>query len=203
MDTQIKADIVVVSQPEHVFGGRICSTQGCARPAKARGMCTKHYHVFYMSDEFTYVRGVSNARTHCSANECTKTLYAKGLCHSHYEMLRRSGSLEGGWFTSRRRRQARKMKADGSSYSEIGEALGITRQRAQQIVAPTPGERKRFLSIHHSCHFCGSSEGDPTGRELAAAHVVYRTGQIRVVALCVSCHIKFDGLLRHAQGILE
>jgi hypothetical protein len=39
-----------------------------------------------------------------------------------------------------RHEQAKKLRAEGKTYREIGEELGITKQRAQQLVRYTPGD---------------------------------------------------------------
>lgn len=40
-----------------------------------------------------------------------------------------------------RREQAKKLRAEGKSFKEIGEAMGVTKQRAEQLVKWMPGDR--------------------------------------------------------------
>ncbi len=76
------------------------------------------------------------------------------------------------------RAKARKMKLAGHSYAEIGKALGVSRQRAQQYVriplhAPKGG----------TCDKCGS-----TVKVLHYHHTDYAKDQFEV--LCARCHGK-------------
>lgn len=43
-----------------------------------------------------------------------------------------------------RRRQARKLKQKGLTYAQIGERMGITRQRAQQLVTIPKSELEKL-----------------------------------------------------------
>ena len=49
---------------------------------------------------------------------------------------------------SDRRELAKAMRAAGKSYSEIGEALGVTKQRAEQIIKYKPGDYLHVGTLH-------------------------------------------------------
>ena len=91
---------------------------------------------------------------------------------------------------SGRRQEAIALKCLGMTYAQIGIKLGISRQRAQQLIAPTL-PRYRFIKgrAAHKCEDCGS----PT--ESGHAHhvtTVINPGHFNdadnLVYLCKSCH---------------
>lgn len=82
---------------------------------------------------------------------------------------------------SPRRAVARELKAGGMTYAQIGERMGITRQRAQQLVAPTPLMQKKLVArANGKCERCGK------GGKLHGHHNNYdgNPGEF----LCASCH---------------
>jgi hypothetical protein len=86
--------------------------------------------------------------------------------------------------SSPNRAKARKLKIKGLSYAEIGKRLGVSRQRAQQLVAPTPLARKLARAeMGERCAACGATE-----RKLHLHHDSYESAPSRL--LCVPCHRK-------------
>lgn len=75
--------------------------------------------------------------------------------------------------------QARMMKANGKTYLEIGMELGVSRQRAQQLLRVRPATRDT------RCLRCGCHPG--TGR-IHYHHLDYKHDV--VVPLCISCHTR-------------
>lgn len=74
--------------------GRVCSIEGCGKPAHARGWCNAHY-----------IRWKTHGDPHreppapqqsCSIEGCGKRHFGRGLCNAHYTRWRKYGSpLEG------------------------------------------------------------------------------------------------------------
>lgn len=54
---------------------RTCDVGGCARPHKAKGLCSTHYYPVYRAMISQYA---------CAVEGCTNGQYQTGLCHSHY-----------------------------------------------------------------------------------------------------------------------
>lgn len=71
------------------------------------------------------------------------------------------------------------MKIAGLSYKKIGDALGFTRQRAQQLIQAG----KTILKQSGKCNRCGSTRG-----LFHCHHVDYRNDDFEL--LCRSCHGK-------------
>jgi hypothetical protein len=88
---------------------------------------------------------------------------------------------------------ARKMKQAGKTYAQIGAELGISRQRAQQLVRPSDrvlAEKK--IIAGGRCQKCGKE-----AKKLEGHHSDY--GSDDVIMLCTSCHKKADTELRNEK----
>ena len=75
-----------------------CSAAGCDRPARSRGLCSRHYNQWYRSsigaDNVRQSRERSRERLageRCSVEDCERKVKLRGLCHSHYTNLRLRG----------------------------------------------------------------------------------------------------------------
>lgn len=73
--------------------------------------------------------------------------------------------------------RARLLKVSGMTYAEIGTALGVTRQRAQQLLRITIPE-----DYERKCQRCGTTAG-----RLSAHHTDYATDAWEL--LCLKCHL--------------
>lgn len=78
------------------------------------------------------------------------------------------------WYMEDRRAEIMDRRLDGLTYQQIGEELGVSRQRVQQILSPPPAIRKAVATrAHHRCERCGIAVGlsghihhdNPLGRE--------------------------------------
>lgn len=94
-----------------------------------------------------------------------------------------------------RRTHALNLKLLGHSYASIGRALGVSRQRAQQLISPPGPIRKRVVEIARGlCEKCSVLVGQ-------SGHVHHKgNGSIEdfndidnLQLLCVSCHLKAHG----------
>lgn len=61
---------------------KICCIENCGSPAKARGLCNKHY-----KRECRRLGGALPpiGHKHCSVQNCKRLYYAKGYCSLHYQ----------------------------------------------------------------------------------------------------------------------
>lgn len=89
---------------------------------------------------------------------------------------------------SSKREAARLLKRAGKTYAEVGEVMGISRQRAQQLVSPTSQERSELFADITVCEDCGKES-----ETLDAHHDNYDSAPSRL--LCKSCHRKADAKL--------
>jgi hypothetical protein len=65
---------------------KTCSTEGCERPVRARGMCVTCYNQWRRDGG--EVRTVEKA-SHCQMPGCMNQVYARNLCKMHHmRMLR-------------------------------------------------------------------------------------------------------------------
>lgn len=71
-----------------------CSVPECARLAKSRGWCGKHYGRWIAhGDPLTTLNKGPN-REECSVSGCTRVQHCRGLCERHYTRIRKTGSYE-------------------------------------------------------------------------------------------------------------
>lgn len=94
-----------------------------------------------------------------------------------------------------RREIFRTMKSNGMTYAQIGESMGISRQRVQQLISPTEKEREQIIQENgRRCHKCGKSKG-----KLEIHHTDYLKGD--TIYLCLSCHRKEHGTMEKTTVI--
>ena len=60
-----------------------CTSEGCSRSPKSRGLCHKHYMRWWKSQQ----------TVECKVDGCVKKLYARGLCGMHYQRVRAGGPV--------------------------------------------------------------------------------------------------------------
>lgn len=83
------------------------------------------------------------------------------------------------------------MRQAGSSYTEIGAEIGVTRQRAQQILRPSLKTRVRIQRrAGGACEMCRSSAGklDIHHRDGAAPAWATYNADENLTLLCIPCH---------------
>lgn len=149
--------------------------------------------VYYRDDKSVHGRIVSRARAEETSNimrlaelgdRAPVIAYKLGINATHvgYVLRKSKGTDRRLGERAPRRHAARILKQAGLTYAEIGEAMGITRQRAQQLVRPTETERTKFYLDHGGkCDHCGA-----TDTKLDADHSDYSSGPTEL--LCVKCH---------------
>lgn len=67
---------------------RLCSVDGCGRPAQAAGMCGMHYQRVWRSGSTDLPQ---KDPVQCSIEGCTKTAKARGWCAAHHQRWFRHG----------------------------------------------------------------------------------------------------------------
>ncbi len=92
--------------------------------------------------------------------------------------------------------QALRLRLKGLSYAEIGKAMGISRQRAQQLIRPS-------ADIYNFVRRRAESRCQDCGIELVSGHV-HHLNQVdnyndpdNLMYLCVSCHA-----IAHGDGLV-
>lgn len=96
---------------------------------------------------------------------------------------------------------ARSLKSQGKSYQDVGEILGVSRQRVQQIVSLTEKERSLLIEKNHNkCSLCGIEKNN-----LEVHHLDYEKNI--VIILCFNCHRFLHREIRKEEmekrGIME
>lgn len=79
--------------------------------------------------------------------------------------------------------QARKLKASGLTYEEVGNKMGISRQGAYSLIAPSPSKRKAIIqSRNHLCDRCHLH------RTKLYLHFISYDSNENIEVLCSHCH---------------
>ena len=178
-----------------------CRVDGCDRELRANGLCVAHdFRVKRHGDVGgAAIRTKTPKYVGCQVRACDRDHYALGFCRKHYANKHRCGDpggvLERRRLTEKTRRQVLRMKKEGQSYREIGDLFGFSRQRAQQLIAPTEEERKKVMEKYNGeCFFC-SAQRCGNGHRLHLHHI-YReeSDTMTMVPLCDSCHLKIEAI---------
>jgi len=71
---------------------RTCSIEGCPKPVRARGWCTRHYYRWHRNgNPLLTVRRVKG-QFPCSVVGCPNPADTRGWCHTHYARWKRHGT---------------------------------------------------------------------------------------------------------------
>lgn len=113
-----------------------CAAPGCEAPSKARGYCPLHYHRWYFGQE---MEPRPRAVTACLVDLCEAVgPYTRGFCRLHYGRFIRFGdplSVSNG-LARRGPQPTRRFLPTASGAGELGKILGVSRQRADQLLNP-------------------------------------------------------------------
>ena len=74
---------------------RLCDVEGCERPHKANGLCSKHYDRMRKTGSLelkTRERKIKD-KVQCSVDGCSLDAYCKSVCTMHYYRLKRTGEV--------------------------------------------------------------------------------------------------------------
>ncbi len=75
-----------------------CLVLACTRPASARGLCSRHYHVARREgwlDSMPTQRRTSHPQTYCAIDSCTRPMQSRGYCQLHYRRWLRARAAVG------------------------------------------------------------------------------------------------------------
>lgn len=94
----------------------------------------------------------------------------------------------------KQRDTARKLKQQGLTYAQIGDMMGFSRQRAQQLVRPSGDILREYQN--KAGGICENCKG--RFKKLEGHHPNY--GSDLIIMLCTSCHKTFDNAIDSAKG---
>lgn len=160
----------------------ICEIEGCALPVHARGFCQRHY-----AQRWRYASIWQPSARQCSVPECTRRHEALGYCSMHYSRFYRYGDP----LAVRRVTKYRELPTEITSAAELGRVLGVSRQRAHQLLNPLKNKARAIVqnAIEQGiiarppfCFRCGKETTD-----LEAHHWDYAR-PLDVGWFCVPCH---------------
>lgn len=91
---EFRAEVLVFSASDPVFGGGKCHVESCLRSARSWGLCSAHYHrwkkhgrppldAFAATTDPRWQRQRPNAR--CRAPQCGYGVLRSGLCSAHFQ----------------------------------------------------------------------------------------------------------------------
>ncbi|MBN2497686.1 MAG: hypothetical protein JXR96_24040 [Deltaproteobacteria bacterium] len=100
-DSQAQAPEFPITEQGDPAGRKTCTVEGCSLPARARGLCSKHYQRLRYAEKRreenrdgprkTEKRGLGT----CSIEGCDAATYAKGMCGKHFmEWVRAQKALK-------------------------------------------------------------------------------------------------------------
>lgn len=175
-----------------------CSESECTRNAATLGMCSAHYQRKYCGWSATgpirqYNTDAKNSQDpnaiKCGVEGCEVGVVARGLCSRHYARFRKHGDPLA--LNPKGPQPVRVSLPNESSPSKLGKLLGITRQRAHQLLN-REAHSARMLLRHavikgqvakpKACERCQKVTDD-----LEAHHWDYREA-LDVRWLCPPCH---------------
>ena len=184
-----------LGQPTRVNGHRwnpdgspvLCYIEGCETPVAARGICRRHYMAAYRNRS-DFVRSLTGI-TQCGVELCAAPgPYPRGYCKLHYRRLNELGDPLA---FHERARPPRRELPEGMTPTQLGKLLGVSRQRASQLMEPMKHAARNAVKYALEqgiigkppfCFRCGNKTED-----LEAHHWDY-DGPLDVGWFCVPCH---------------
>ena len=160
--------------------GSRCAIVRCRKAARVRGWCLMHYQRW---------RSLGGLGHSCSIEGCDRGYAAQGFCKLHYMRRRRYGDP---LMIPSSKREYERIPTGITSPTVLGKILGVSRQRADQLLQP---EKRRaraavtaaladgFLAKPKACARC-----DKRTAILAAHHWDYRE-ELDIRWLCRPCHV--------------
>lgn len=168
---------------------RSCSVEGCLEPHDARGYCKRHY------DRWRYSGSpLKPAKRACLAEGCEQLAYGKGYCPKHYARVRRHGDPYICW-GKKEGELTRRAQQLGVSPSLVGKGLGVTRQRADQLLNPQKHSARKRAQYAVKCGLittpkvCMVCERETS--LLHRHHIDYHF-PLAVIWACPICHAQLD-----------
>lgn len=183
---------------------RTCQRDACNSPVAARDLCRRHYSEAYFHGELE-LRPRYEHGSECGVAGCDKPSQTRGFCNLHYGRLLRYGDP---LTVGRRGRSATRAIPDESSPTRLAAVLGVSRQRAEQILNPEAHRArcslndavKRGLIVKPS--FCERCYEPFPPRKLHGHHWDYRE-PLDVRWLCGRCHGEIHTLINVNKKTIE
>lgn len=160
---------------------RICSIEGCEKPARSRSFCNAHHLRWLKYGDPTAGRR-SPVGGSCSVGGCDRSHEGLGYCKLHRERFKRHGDPL--------RVEVARWRGDAIGYSGMHDRLRRYRGGAADHPCQHCGEPARDWAYTHDC---------PNERTSEEGYA-YSTDVARYVPLCGSCHQRADKARVKAKG---
>lgn len=177
-----------------------CSFEGCVKSVLARAMCQEHYVLWRRGagEQPVYVLGT----TECSIDRCERAgPYTRGYCRVHYGRLVRYGDPI--YVAPPKNRRVRTALPPVAGATELAKILGVSRQRAQQLLTPEKDSARRQLASALKAGYISKaplcSRCLEPSTKLHAHHWDYQR-PLEVTWYCGLCHSAVHTAMR-AQGL--
>jgi hypothetical protein len=169
-----------------------CKTEGCKERAKTRGMCRSHYASWYQDpanhEQIKRYKADIRPLFTCAVQGCEGGRHkpTKGFCPRHYSRFLKYGDPLAMKVVNRPR-----VIPEETSPTKLARILGVSRQRASQILKPHANEaraavayalRTGAITKPERCERCGTQT-----ENLHAHHWDYHEA-LDVRWLCPPCH---------------
>lgn len=105
-------------------------------------MCQKHYARIYRNGDLGIRKRPEKPVKYCSLENCNNSHYSGGLCVKHYRQSRREQGkdLNNNYKPKGQKEKSKEqvitinqLRQQGKTFTEIGQLLGISKQRVHQI----------------------------------------------------------------------
>lgn len=166
--------------------GKTCERAGCARSVVSRNLCASHYQQARANGQIA-IRERYEVGGPCGVVGCERPRSVRGLCATHYSRERNNGNP----LIVRRAPKTVRIIPDEKSPAKLARILGVSRQRAHQILNRDAHNTRHALNRAvaagevrkpGACERCQKQTAD-----LEAHHWDYRE-VLDVRWLCPPCH---------------
>jgi hypothetical protein len=159
----------------------ICKVDGCSRTHQARGFCSTHYESWRLGDLSEVALRI------CAVVACDRRVRARGLCASHYTRWRITGDAGD--------KPSIPQAQKGNTYTVTHDRLYRVKGKASAHLCLECGATAADWAYDHQCP--DERIGDDGHGKLLA----YSLDPAHYVALCRSCHSRFDHEWHSSQSV--
>lgn len=176
---------------DDVFKKTLCSVDGCERPAASKGMCQAHYARFKRGTDLTKPLRPYDPGEICSIDGCDRPNAGKGHCKMHGKRRQKHGDP---LFVPKRSNNWKPLPG-ASNPNWKGDDLSSYFGAHHRV------ESNRGKASNYACAHCNSPALDwaydhlDPDEKVGQNHgwrAVYSTNPYHYIALCKSCHVRFD-----------
>ena len=122
---------------------RICSVDGCGKPAKTRGWCVTHYSRVLRNGDPLVVLPSGPRKKRCGVDGCEQKHFGRGFCRKHYARWYRHGDPE------RRTRGAGYINSHGYRVVSLGKSHRVRLEHRLVMEQELGRPLERWESVHH------------------------------------------------------